>query len=322
VTRSTSRWLVDTLAGGVEGFLPGLTGPFGGAFALANGASWPPATYEEAIALLIAGGNQFEHLNDGPSTATEIPTSVDEGDQILPTGIGEIFLGQGQLMPHGDDDLTAGRIRVIQVFQEDGSSAWVVQLPGTQVGDTAAGANPIDMTSNVHLMANGYSGTMDAAQSALQQAMEAAGVPPGQPVMLTGHSQGGMTAAALAADPSFTDQFNITHVVTGGAPIARVDIPAAVEVLSMEHDRDPIARLDGEANPDTPNWTTVTRDAYNERQGQVPIAAHSSSTYAETGALVDSSTDPSVTAFRESATATGFWTGEGQVRDYSIRREP
>lgn len=320
-------WLVDMLAGGAEGLLVGLTGPFGGEFAEAHGASWPPANFEEAVALLISGANLAGHLDDRPSTVTEITSPIDEETQIIPTGFAEIFTGQGQMMHHRgvdgearQDHLSAGRIRVIQVLQPDGSSAWMVQLPGTQIADTVAGTNPMDMTSNVHMMASGYSGTMEAARSALQQAMDAAGVPTGQPVMLTGHSQGGIAAASLAADPSFRSEFNVTHVVTGGSPIARIDIPDSVQVLSMEHERDPIARLDGEPNPDAPNWTTVRRDHYDDAQGEVPMAAHGSTTYAQTGALVDASTDPSVAGFRESAAE--FWTGDGQVRDYSIRREP
>ena len=138
--------------------------------------------------------------------------------------------------------------------------------------------------------------------------------------MLTGHSQGGITAAALAADPAFSEGFNLTHVVTGGAPIARMDIPEDVDVLSLEHDRDPVARLDGETNPDRSNWTTVRRDHHEAAEGEVPMAAHGGLAYQSTGLLVDASADPSLRAFRESA--AGFWTGEGTVRDYSIRRQP
>ncbi len=318
-------WLVDVLGGGAEGLLVGLTGPFGAALARATGVPWPPATYEQAVGLIIAGGKMFGHLDDRSATATLITEPLEDA-QYVPTGIADVFRGQAQLMPHagvqGDEvqrDASAGRLRVIEVRQPDGSSAWVVQLPGTQVAGTAAGANPMDMTSNIHLMANGHSATMDAAASALRQAMASAGVPPGQPVMLTGHSQGGITAAALAADPAFTREFHVTHVVTAGSPIARIDVPDTVQVLSMEHDRDPIARLEGEPNPERANWTTVRRDHSDLTQGEVPIAAHAAQSYIETGEVVDSSTDPSITRFRESASA--FWTGDGAVHDYSIRRQ-
>ncbi len=319
-------WLVDVLAGGAEGLVVGVTGPFGGLLSSVTGNPWPPATYEQAVGLLVATGKRFGHLDDRPAAATPITTPL-EDVQYVPTGIADVFRGQAQLMPHAGvegqelhEDPSAGRIRVIEVRRPDGSSAWVVQLPGTQVVDTVAGGNPVDMTSNIHLMATGRSATMDAAGSALRQAMTSAGVPPGQPVMLTGHSQGGITAAALAADPSFTREFHVTHVVTAGSPIARIAVPDDVQVLSLEHERDPVPRLEGEANPERAGWTTVRRDHTNPAQGRVPIAAHGAQTYIETGEVVDASTDPSITSFRESASA--FWTGDGSVRDYSVRRQP
>lgn len=44
--------------------------------------------------------------------------------------------------------------------------------------------------------------------------------------------------------------FNITHVVTAGSPIGRTDIPADVQVLSLENQRDIVPHLDAAPNPD------------------------------------------------------------------------
>ena len=68
--------------------------------------------------------------------------------------------------------------------------------------------------------------------------------------MLTGHSLGGIAAASLAADSGFTSRFHVTSVVTAGSPIARIDVPASVTVLSLEHEQDVVPMLDGRRNDD------------------------------------------------------------------------
>jgi hypothetical protein len=323
-------WVWSTLGGGAEGLVPVLTAPLGGAEAAReHGVPWPPETYEQAVALLVAMGEPHDLLQDGPATVTPLPEPVDRGDPdgpLVPTGIEDVFRGQAQLMPSADVDAAtspeAGRVRVIEVAQPDGSSAWVVQLPGTQVWSPEAGPNPVDLTSNVWLEARRRTATMQAAQDALRHAMAEAGVDPGdrQPVMLTGHSQGGITAAALAADPSFTAEFEVTHVVTAGAPIARIPVPPDVRVLALEHERDPVARLEGEENPDRAHWVTVTADRHTEELGRTAAAVHGGQAYVATAAEVDASDDPSLVAYREGAAA--FTTGEGTVTDYRVRRTP
>lgn len=136
--------------------------------------------------------------------------------------------------------------------------------------------------------------------------------------MLTGHSQGGITAAALAADADFTREFNVTHVVTGGSPIATFDIPDDVHVLSLGHVQDPVPRLEGRQNPARATWLTVHRDVSDEVED--PMTAHQGRRYRVTGEAVDASDDPSLTQFVEGAAV--FLTGDGQVRDYGVRRAP
>jgi pimeloyl-ACP methyl ester carboxylesterase len=57
------------------------------------------------------------------------------------------------------------------------------------------------------------------------QAMREAGIQPGEDVMLMGHSQGGITAMALAADDAVRAEFDVTTVFTGGSPAGRFDLP-------------------------------------------------------------------------------------------------
>jgi hypothetical protein len=116
-------------------------------------------------------------------------------------------------------------------------------------------------------------------------------------------------------------QHRVTHVVTMGAPVARMPVPAETQVLSLEHTRDPVPRLDGQPNPDRASWVTVTRD---DRGDGVAGASHTHDVrgYVDTAGLVDQSSDPSVVSWR--STSARFFDadahGEPVIRDYAIRR--
>ena len=139
--------------------------------------------------------------------------------------------------------------------------------------------------------------------------------------MLVGHSLGGIAAAGLASSPAFTAEHRVTHVVTMGAPVARMPVPAATQVLSLEHVRDPVPRLEGQPNPDRSTWVTVTRDAHDPGTGRAS-RTHGLGGYQETAGLVDEANDLSVVGWR--STAGGFFDGathgEPVIRDYAIHR--
>jgi hypothetical protein len=212
-----------------------------------------------------------------------------------PTSVEEIFQQQSVL---GGD---AAEVQIVQVIDGNGTPSYIVQIPGTQEWGPQRGSNPFDLTTNVRLMA----GDSTLIQQQVAEAMRRAGISPGDPVMLTGHSQGGITAAALASDPAFRHEFAVRTVVTGGSPIARFDIPADVSVLSLEHGQDAVPMLDGRKNPDRANWVTIDRDLGTVQDAVLPVpsvgAAHGTEVYAQTGALVDVSDDPSVQVWRDRA---------------------
>jgi pimeloyl-ACP methyl ester carboxylesterase len=147
--------------------------------------------------------------------------------------------------------------------------------------------------------------------------MASAGVTPGQePVMLSGHSQGGLLAAALAATPRFRRRFRVTHVVAAGAPIGRAAVPASVRVLALEHRRDPVPRLDQRPDPDRPRWVTVHRDLGVEVDEA--WEAHDSRRYTGTARHVDRSHDASLRHWRRHSAR--FLAGE-QARAWDYRLE-
>jgi alpha-beta hydrolase superfamily lysophospholipase len=159
----------------------------------------------------------------------------------------------------------------------------------------------MDLTTNLRAVAGQPTATADA----VVQAMRQAGVGAGEPVMLAGHSQGGLTAAALAADPAVRAEFEVTHVVTAGSPIDGIDLPDTVEVLSLEHTGDVVPALDGQSARGSAHRTVVARDVGDDPRFAAdvaadPLTAHGWSAYLSTAQLVDDSGDPALQAFRDS----------------------
>lgn len=142
------------------------------------------------------------------------------------------------------DEETAGQIRVQSVRSIEGSQAYIVHAPPTggeaiwNPDSWGAQGNSAGWDSNLRSMA----GQESAQMADVRAAMEAADVPSGADVMFVGHSQGGLTAAQLAADPSFNSTsgasgtYNVTHSFSVGSPVETV-VPAqgSTQVVNVAH---------------------------------------------------------------------------------------
>lgn len=102
---------------------------------------------------------------------------------------------------------------------------------------------------------------------AVRTAMEMAGIREGDVVEFTGHSQGGIVAAQMAADPQVARTFDVASVLTAGAPVAGAPVGEGVEMLNLENTGDPVPALDGSANTDRGRSTTVHFDGRHVRSG-------------------------------------------------------
>lgn len=153
-------------------------------------------------------------------------------------------------------------ISVTKIGDADGVVRWRVSLPSTQEwlsrfnGDQGA---TNDLDSNLTLMLT--PALRSQYEHAVLAAMAQAGVGPDDPVMLVGFSQGGIMAGTLAA---YNSDYNWDAVVVAGAPIDSMPIPASTKVVSVQHDGDPVPRLDTVISLGTngyaqqrPNWTTI-----------------------------------------------------------------
>ena len=183
----------------------------------------------------------------------------------------------------------------------------VVYLPGTDDMTTLPWTQDDDvrdMATNLLLSA----GLPNAYQQGILDAMHQAGIGPDDPVLLVGHSQGGMEAAAILGQGS---DFNVTHVVTAGSPTAQVaGFPEGSHVLSLEHVGDVVPHLDFAPNPDSVEQLTVTFDGTDGPHGIE--GEHGYEHYVAGASLVDASADPGVREQLASLHAAGFL-GSGVV---------
>jgi hypothetical protein len=236
----------------------------------------------------------------------------------------DLWVGLGQMPPHtvadlmdhlGETDALSlpdqpgdpGTIEMQRLEGRDGSVRWIVYLPGTDDMATMPWTEDHDvrdLATNLHLIA----GQDTAYARGIEEAMTRAGIRPHEPVLLAGHSQGGMEAAAMLSRGT---PFDVTNVVTAGSPVGLVSgYPAGSHVLSLENRGDVVPLLDGRDNADSVEQVTVRFDDHEASL----LGNHRMVHYVRGGAAVDASPDPSVREqvaslrrlgfFRERATAT------------------
>ncbi|MFC6705056.1 hypothetical protein [Flexivirga alba] len=240
------------------------------------GLGTAPSDFEGQIAWILANGRRKGYVMDSK------PLSVKEtGKSKRPAKRRELgdIVGEAADTEHqSNSDHSVVHVR--RVVGADGKGAWVVAIPGTSHWNMHSDHGPSATAANLASMAGTGSSLYPAIGKAVGAAMKEAGVAPGsEPVMLTGHSQGGIVAARLAADHHFRDKFDVTEVVTAGSPIARIAIPKSVNVLSVENIHDPVPRADGMPNPDTTNRTNIVCETPKGEKLNGLVDAHDASRY-------------------------------------------
>ena len=121
------------------------------------------------------------------------PSSPDNGTIEIQTWVGADGVPHHIVYVPGTDDLTT--------------------TPWTQDGDVR------DLHTNLTVIGGGAT----AYGEGILQAMHDAGISPDDPVMIVGHSQGGMEAVWAAGH----GDFNVTQVVTAGSPVGAMGEPPA-----------------------------------------------------------------------------------------------
>lgn len=169
-----------------------------------------------------------------PALATQYQPAV-----TPPRDLPSLLQGVTDAYQVGSDPGSHGDVRITRV-DNGGTPAYVVSIPGTETWTPSAGATGRDLTANLALVG----GSPTAAAQSVELAMQQANIPAGAPVLLVGHSQGGIIAATLASDPAFVERYGVTNVLTYGAPIDHLQIDPSVGVLQVQHGMDVVPRLD------------------------------------------------------------------------------
>lgn len=240
------------------------------------GPSPSPTDYEGQIAWLLASGRTLGYFKD--SKPLSVKQTGKKSHAIKRRQLGDIVAEAADTEHQSNGDHSVVHVR--RIVGADGKGSWVVSIPGTTHWTKYSDHGPSSTAANLASMAGEKSSLYPAIGKAMTAAMKEAGVKPGtEPVMLTGHSQGGIVAARLAADHHFRDKFDVKEVVTAGSPIGRVDIPESVNVMSVENVHDPVPRLDGVPNPDTVNRTTAVCETPKGEHLDSILDAHDASRY-------------------------------------------
>ncbi|WP_375497464.1 hypothetical protein [uncultured Jatrophihabitans sp.] len=202
----------------------------------------------------------------------------------------------GDLAQRNADDAHHGAIDVRIITLAGGGRRVIVDVTGTKSWSPGRTSDVTSLTTNGRALV----GRNTAYEQGVLSAMHKAGVRPEDDVMLVGHSEGGMVAVTTARDAVRCGRFHVTHVVTAGSPVGRTvgELPRSVQVLALENSTDVVPHLDGVANPDRPNVTTVS-SAHGDHTVD---GDHSLDTaYHRVAADTQASPDASVRAFLGSA---------------------
>jgi hypothetical protein len=241
------------------------------------------------------------------------------------TGYRDLLVSQREIDdlcdPDLDDRNDVGVVRISSRVAADGIRHWLVQFPSTKSWHPRAGVAPNDLTADLVIGAE-REPTMTRAAIA---AMSVAGIAPGEPVMLAGFSLGGMVAAQVAVRAA-RHGFTVTHLVTAGAPLGRVEVPAGIRVLALEHVLDIVPRIEGRENPADPGLGPVPPQWLTVKAGP-PLPGgfrlgvlHQSTAYADTAGAVED--DPPGEQVAEALGELAAFFGPGQhLVDYAVLRE-
>lgn len=126
----------------------------------------------------------------------------------------------------------------------DGTVHYTVHVVG--LNPTAGRGDPNNLQNSI----TAASGHQTDVEIAVREAMRQAGIGPDDPVMLVGHSLGGLTAANLAEDKEFQSNYHIDSVVAIGATIHGRDIDPPTRVLQITNPNDDVVALTSIAGGD------------------------------------------------------------------------
>jgi pimeloyl-ACP methyl ester carboxylesterase len=234
-----------------------------------------------------------------PRGITDVMTSLQQLDATRITGQGDIEI---QTLTGTN---AAGQLTRKVIVYLPGMDDWGSLLRTSDVATLGTAAIALQ-------------GRVTTYERGVLAALRAARINASDDVMLVGHSLGGLVAVNTARDVARSGEFRVTHVITAGSPIGHLldGLPPSTRVLALENRGDPVAHLDGTANPQRGNVTTVTVDQDHERSD----TNHSlDPSYVDGTAEIAASRAPAVRSYLDGA-ADYFEQIDASTERYSIVR--
>ncbi len=199
----------------------------------ATGAPWP---FLRTLSQWVV-----EHTSVEPAAPRFEPMTVTKRAATVPAP--RTLVDRSARIPVGDDQVRIDR------FDSDDGSRFEVYIAGTNF--STGPENPWWAGSNVDFLRTGQSRSLSATETALREA----GVTHETPLVITGHSQGGLIAVALASSGRFT----VDAVFTIGAPTGVVADAPGVPTIHVAHPEDPVPALgEGARNTSGTTWLVHT----------------------------------------------------------------
>lgn len=140
-------------------------------------------------------------------------------------------------------------VQVTMITNPGEPPRYVVAIPGTTESMTTLDGwtgHPAGTDWAANLKGVGY-GTTSSTEAIMEAIDQVTANHPGggrPEIVLTGHSQGGIIAANLAADPGFSSRYEIGGIMTAGSPIQTIPIPRNVPVINFNNQYDPVPKVD------------------------------------------------------------------------------
>ena len=222
------------------------------------------------------------------SGAAGIATAGARSQRAAPNALSVRPVTQTDCLPPASFSAVVARIPAAdpqspQVRIEKTPSAAFVYVGGTIAGGLSGGREPWDMASNIAAI----TGQVSDSERGVRAVMAASGVTSADRIVVVGHSQGGLVAQRLAADP----QLRVSDVVLVGSPQTPGGVAPGVHVVALENSNDPIPALGGRASEGRAD-VTVARTPLIDRGD--PLAAHHLLEYRELASEADASRDPAL----------------------------
>lgn len=219
-------------------------------------------------------------------------------DTAVPTNAADVLTWAGLVDQVGGDQRAV--VDIAKVTHEDGSVAWIVTVPSTQdwvFGGDKAASNDLD-AGILFLL---FPELRTQYERGVLDAMAQAGIPPDDPVLMSGWSLGGIGGGRLIE--SHEGGYRYEGLICAGSPIDHMAIPREVNVLQVKHTMDVVHRADLiDGVPDTAQHVSLWDGPRSG--GTAPfhanaIAAHTNSAYVETLRANTAVDDSASTMFSE-----------------------